>query len=935
MIHCRVLGPIQVEIGGSPIELGGPVPRRLLASLSLGGGLPVSNSVLAETVWDAEPTAEVVNAIRVVVHRLRAALGPEGRACVESASSGYRLALTPEQTDNGRFTSLVGQGIEQLTADPATAAATFESALALWRGQPWAELGDSLHVSGPRARLVELRGVAVEELQAARLACGDTARAIAELSEAVIETPYRERRWELLALGLYRSGRQGQALAELRRVRDLLVDELGVEPGPALRELARRMREHDPELLLIAAPGRTDRPVSAAPPPPRITRPLSRFIGRQVESALLAELLADSRMVTVVGPAGVGKTRLAIEFAADRSDAWLVRLADVHDPQVIAATAAAAIGAIGADPVAAIRRTLTERPGLLVLDNCEHLVDDLAGFVLSLLTECPGLRVLATSRRPTGIEGEQVLPLAPLPIDGDGALELFFDRVRASRADWRPTAADRASAQEICVAVDGLPLALELAAARARSFGLADIAARLRERLDVLGATPRGSVSPHASLDAAIGWSIDQLADPERALLLRLWPFEGGFTWQAAEFVRGPDAGVAIFAGLAALVDRSVLTADVTTGHARYRMLETIRRYCAAADPDPAATRAAHAAWVRNFVREQVALFTGPGLAGALVALAAELANIRAGFAEDLHHAPLHALRTAGGVAYMWVTAGAVREGERVLRQALSGCPDADPIDTARAHIGLSLAAAHTGAPERALHHADSALRLLDESDPAHDVSLLEAHLRRCNALADLHDVAGLRVAAADFVAACERRDAPEYLYATALWGIGVVRFQDGDLDAAVESLTRARELSVRCGFHSGAGISDVLLAWCLLADDLADRSEVVRALELSRRALAVFHAESNVSETLSAVYTVAYALARLDAKDTAARLHAAVTDHAERLGTDPRRYLGFAGTDLAERVAEEFARATDFVAPQQLSWSELIELAAAERPDL
>ncbi|MEV5879766.1 BTAD domain-containing putative transcriptional regulator [Streptomyces sp. NPDC052101] len=586
MIFCRVLGPIEVEIDGVRAELGGPVPRRLLAALAAGAGAPVSLAALAEAVWDTELTAEVTGAIRVVVHRLRSALGPRGRGCLESAPRGYRLALAPEATDHGLFEQRVTRGSRQLTDDdPSGALRTLESALALWRGRPWAELGESLHICGLRARMAELRESAVEELQAARLARGDTAGAVATLSQSVIEAPYRERRWELLALGLYRSGRQGHALAELRRVRGLLVDELGTEPGPALRTLERRMLAHDPALLLVPAPERPDEPRSSAPAPePTVPRPLTRLIGRARELSALDAALGAARLVTVTGPAGVGKTRLAVEHAAGRADARLVRLADIRAAESIAPAIAAALGGTppSGDALTAVARVLADRHQLLVLDNCEHLVDPLADAVLPLLARCPGLRILATSRWALGLDGERVLALAPLPIDGaDGsAVELLFDRVRAVRAGWAPTARDTAAATAICTALDGLPLAIELAAARARSFGLADIAAHVRERFDGLGSPARGSVSPHDSLVAAIAWSVDRLPDTERALLLRLWPFDGGFSWQAAAAVCPADADGAVFAGLAALVDRSVLSADVSSAHVRYRLLETIRRHC-------------------------------------------------------------------------------------------------------------------------------------------------------------------------------------------------------------------------------------------------------------------------------------------------------------------------------------------------------------------
>ncbi|SOB88818.1 BTAD domain-containing putative transcriptional regulator [Streptomyces sp. 1331.2] len=935
MVFCRILGPIEVEIDGGLAELGGPVPRRLLAALAAGAGAPVPHSVLAEVVWGAEPSAEVMNAIRVSVHRLRTALGPRARGYLQSTPQGYRLALAPEATDYARFEQWVAQGTEALaTADPSAAVRALESALALWRGRPWAELGESLWVSGLRARMAELRETAVEELQAARLACGDTARAVAALSQAVVEAPYRERRWELLALGLYRTGRQGHALAELRRVRVLLRDELGAEPGAALRELEKRMLAHDPGLLIASAAERADEPEPAGPrPPPRptVARPLSRLIGRRRELSLLDAAVTESRLVTITGPAGVGKTRLAAEHAADRADARLVRLADVRSAEAVAPTVAAALGVTqtSGDPFTALARLLGDRPELLVLDNCEHLVDALAGIVPTLLARCPRLRILATGRQALGMDGEQVIALAPLPTGGEGsAVELLFDRVRAMRAGWVPTGPDTAAAATICTALDGLPLAIELAAARARAFGLADIAAQVSERFDALGTSSRGSVSPHDSLVAAIAWSVDQLPATDRALLLRLWPFDGGFSWEAAESVRPVDADGAVFAGLAALVDRSVLTAEVSSGHVRYRLLETVRRYCREADTDRAATLRAHAGWVRSFVAEQASLLDGPRYTEAVQVLAGELANFRAGIAHDLEHAPARALRTTGALRYLWVSAGPVPEWRRLLQRALDACPDAQVEDRAAALIGLSLTSNHVGAAEAALSAAEAALGLLDDDDPAHDRLLLEAHLRRCNTLADADAGAGepSRRAALAFKAACDRRDPPGFLRASALWGIALVHFRDGDTAAVVDTLTSAREIAARCGFASGEGISDLLLAWCLLADPEQPRAGARQALGLLVRAVAAFERQPNGSEELAALYAGVFALAVLDASEAAARLHAAVADHAERNGTDPARYLRFAGPDLAERM-EQLVKVLPPTESGHTAWDEMVGL--------
>jgi len=253
VILCRVLGPVAMEVDGVSCQLGGPRQRRALAALATGSGMAVDDSVLAQLVWGEELTGDVIDKIRVVVHRLRAALGPAGAAAIERAPGGYRLATS---TDAELFAMGIDEGVQALAAGRAAdAVELLTDALRLWRGEPWVELGDALQLSAIRARMIELRDTAFDHLQAARLTNGVLALVVAELTQAVVETPYRERRWELLSLALYRSGRQAQALAELRHVRRLFADELGVEPGPALRKLEQRMLDQDPELLLTATTG--------------------------------------------------------------------------------------------------------------------------------------------------------------------------------------------------------------------------------------------------------------------------------------------------------------------------------------------------------------------------------------------------------------------------------------------------------------------------------------------------------------------------------------------------------------------------------------------------------------------------------------------------------------------------------------------------------
>ncbi|MFI6044731.1 BTAD domain-containing putative transcriptional regulator [Nocardia sp. NPDC051321] len=918
VLSCRILGPVVVGIDGTVVDLGGPTGRRMLAALSFGDGAPVSDSRLAELVWGDDQPQHMAKALSVVISRLRLALGPIGRRYLERTTAGYALVIPPDWTDRGQFVAAVETGLRQLAEDDAASAVpTLESALTLWRGDPWFELGDSVALAGARAKLAELREVAVEELQAARLACGDIAGAVASLSEAVTEAPYRERRWELLALGLYRSGRQSQALAELRRVRELLINELGIEPGPVLRSLEQHMLAHEPRLLAVGSP--KPPPARSESVPPAVTKPLSTLIGRSRELQRLAESVAESRMVTLLGPAGVGKTRLAVEHAANSDrEVWFVRLADVRTAEAVVAATAEAVGVVHLDdaPTAQLRRVLENRTGLMIFDNCEHVVDAAAQLVLPLLNGCPGLRILTTSRRVLGVDGEHIMSLDPLPIvdehGGDGAaVELFLDRVRSNRArcDLAPVELD--AIREICGLLDGLPLAIELAASRARAFGPRDIRTHLRDRLDVLGATPLGSISPHASLTAAISWSVDRLAPADRAFLLRLWPFEGGFTWQAAMAVQPPEhRDRAVLAVLAALVDCSVIGADVTTRPTRYRMLETVRRYCHDIDQDPAATEAAHAAWVRRLIAGFVA--EGPFLrvGAAFPGLSAELPNIRAGIEYDIEHDPIAAMWTASSVEWVEMGVDALPGGKHLLETALTACPSSAVVARARGLIALSSICFERGYSAEAVRFADMAIVELGD-DPAGDEAgrvLLVALLRRVGGALVLRDARLARATIDWFKAESADRSVDPWMKASAMLCEGSTLLLERKQADGEAMLGAAREYAAKCGFTWVQGTADVVLARNLLRAD-PDPALARTALLAIERAWAVFADRGNPFDLLGVIYAGAHALATLQVREPAIALRAWVIDQAIRIGDDPQRYAHLAGDEgeeLMRRLLQE-----------------------------
>ncbi|HZZ50603.1 MAG TPA: BTAD domain-containing putative transcriptional regulator [Pseudonocardia sp.] len=947
-VFCRVLGPVAVERDGIAVELGGRLQRRLLAALLVTADENVSDSWLTELVWGGAQPADP-NALRVVVSRARAALGPRLRDRLERTSTGYRFRIASVELDRSVFVDAVATGLDRLADnDPHAALATFEVALALWRGSPWTELDDALTVIGPRSQLTELLEVAQEERQAARLAIGHTAASVAELSDLAVAAPFRERRWELLALGLYRAGRQTQALAELRRVHSLLTTELGIEPGPALRELEQRILRHDPGLLLapVPRPALPDIREPAEPDPPATsTRPLTSFIERTRELALLESLRTDTRLVTVVGPVGVGKTRLALEYTARHTDpTWLVRLADAPSAADVASITAAALGVaqLGGDTVALVARALGERAGLLVLDNCEHVVDSVAALALRLLDACPRLRVLATSRQPLDVGGEHLVGLAPLPVlDSDGgdgpAVRLLLDRVRAVRPGWKPTTDERAAARRICALLDGLPLAIELAAARERAFGLAGLAGHLATGPGVLGTTQRGSITPHASLTAALAWSIDRLDPADRALLLRLWPFEGGFRWPAAAAVQIAATGgesTPVLAGLASLVDRSVVMSDIHGGTAQYRLLEVVRQYCRQLDPDPAATAEAHAAWVRRFVAERTARVITPRPVRDVGTLREELPNIRAGIAHDLATRPLEALRTASAMEFIWSSLGVLTDGVRLIRTALGACPDAPVVDRVGGLLALSICAYHAGDPAESMRLADEALELLGRTGDRSTL-VFKALNFRGGAGAELGDQALLADTCARFAAAeAELGEAPAWNRTNALLCEAGLQLVKGHRDEGERLLVAARELASACGYVWGAGTADLLLSRTLVRAPASDVARARRAAAAAVRALGIYTAQDNMAGELGAIYAGAHALARLGRIDAAVTVHCAAIEHARLIGVSAPRLARLAGDD-AERVladAPTLRPRTDLeTRGRQLRWSDMHALFRAE----
>ncbi|MFJ4186352.1 AfsR/SARP family transcriptional regulator [Kitasatospora sp. NPDC089509] len=699
-MHYGILGTTTAHHDdGTPVALGGARLRALLTALALRQGRPVPADLLVDEVWEAEPPQDASAALQTLVGRLRRTIG---RDRVGSGPAGYWL--TDPATDLADFQRLGGEGRRALDAgDHALAAERLGAALALWRGPALADLPDR---AGPAARLEAQREEARRHRITADLGLGRAAELVAELAELCERQPLDEPLQLLMLRALHGSGRTAEALRHYERTRRALADELGVDPG-------RQLQACYAELLGSAASAPAPTPAPAAVPPapapaapatpapapepmPQLPRPtgnlrgrLTSFVGREGDLTALRGLVTERRLVTLTGPGGSGKTRLSVEAGRAEQSAghwpdgvWVAELAPLESPEAVPAAVVSALGLRelvlhGGGRVAEVMekraedplRRLVEHCGhrrmLLVLDNCEHLIQAAADLADTLLAECPGLTVLATSREPLGVPGETVLPVEPLP--DPVALRLLAERAAAARPGFDPEGDPEACA-EICRRLDGLPLAIELAAARLRVMTARQIADRLDGRFALLTAGSRTLLPRQQTLRAVVDWSWDLLGKRERAVLRRLSVFAGGWQLEDAEVVCADGTevvGPEVADLLLSLVDKSLLVADLADdgGQPRYRMLETIHEYAterlaeSAAERD--ATGARHLSHFRSVVAAADLAVHGPRQLHWLSVLEREQDNVRAALrrAIDLGDEQ-QALVLALGMSWYWSLRG-------------------------------------------------------------------------------------------------------------------------------------------------------------------------------------------------------------------------------------------------------------------------------------
>jgi predicted ATPase/DNA-binding SARP family transcriptional activator len=726
-----VLGPLEVwAAGGGQVRVPEAKVRALLAQLLARPGQVVGDGRLIEALWHGAPLpADPTASLQAKVSQLRRALDeaePGARRMIVRRPPGYVLEADAATVDAGRFRALTAKarGLDDVRARSETLA----EALGLWRGPAFAEFADELSVQGVAAELQEARLTAVEEHAEVRLELGEHGVLAGELTALVASHPLRERLRAAQMRALYRTGRSVEALDSYADLRRRLDEELGLVPGAPLEALQQAILRHDPGL----SPKTPDDGASTARGRrTNLPTPADTLVGRESAVRTGTRLLDGSRLVTLTGPGGVGKTRLAVatgrELTGSLPDGvWLVELAGLGPAGRQAGTGGlarqimavlgireepegpedrSALGANGSE--GHLTAALAARSLLLVLDNCEHVIDAMAELCGRLLAGTSGVKILVTSQEPLRIGGETVWSVPPLelpPTDGQSgpadlerspAVRLFIDRAHAADPSFTLDATNATAVAAVCRRLDGIPLALELAATRVRALGVHELLARLDERFDVLNSGHRGAPHRHRTLQATVDWSWNLLTEQERSVLRRLAVHREGCSLSAAEdLCAGHDvAGEEVLDLLARLVDRSLVTLQQRGDSVRYRLLESVRIYAgqrlAASDEGDDVDRW-HTVYYTALAERARPRLHDAGQRRLLSTLDAESANLRDGLERACRTGDAAgALRLVNSLAWYWFLAGRLGEGRRALADALAACGDAPVAARAEAEAWL------------------------------------------------------------------------------------------------------------------------------------------------------------------------------------------------------------------------------------------------------
>jgi predicted ATPase/DNA-binding SARP family transcriptional activator len=823
-IEFRVLGPVEAWRNGERLALGGPRQQALLAMLLLEAPRPVSIDRLVSELWADEPPDGADVTIRSYVSRLRSSLG-DGVA-ISAVAAGYALDVAPDAIDARRFERLIATDASRPAggADRRRSRDRLAAALELWVGTPFAQLPQIGALRIEAERLAELRLQALGRRIDADLEMGLSDALVPELEGLLRDHPFRERFWAQLMLALYRANRQADALAAYHRARTALDEHLGIEPGDELVSLQAAILRHEvPEV---------------APPTQRhnLPAPIATFVGREAELLRVQGLVRSNRLVTLTGVGGVGKTRLAVE-AARGMVTWFadgvafIDLAPLGDPALLADHLVAVLdpgGPSNVDPIERVAGHLREQERLVVLDNCEHLLAACAAVTSRLLTTCPFIRILATSRELLGVDGEVDAEVNPLGVPAKGdpdireseAVRLFMARARAARPGLADDDQTIAAVGRICADLEGIPLAIELAAARARVLSPAEINDRLRDRFRFLVSWRRLGTARHRTLREAMDWSHDLLDPAGQRLLAELSVFTGGFGLDAVQAVCAIDSADDALDQVQRLVEASLVNVEQAGGPTRYTLLETVRQYGAdrleasGRSEDLRRRHAEHFAavaddgWLQLHIPATQAFW--------LERLRVDRDNYRAALGWSLDRGESQiALRIAGTLWRYWWIWGEPQEGRAWLERALAADDRSNPERRGRCLIGLAGLLWSLGDHEAAAGPADEARRLADEVGD----NVVAAAASNTLGLIVSGQGDGLRArgffeeSVARYRVADLPPDVRDWNLAIAIDNVGSAAHSLGDDEAALRNWREARAINERLGSDEGIAMNDLHLS--------------------------------------------------------------------------------------------------------------------------
>jgi predicted ATPase/DNA-binding winged helix-turn-helix (wHTH) protein len=932
------LGPLRVSSGGRALDLGTPAQRALLAMLLTSPGTLVSDDRLVDGLWGEEPPASARHLVRVYVSRLRALLaetaGPER---IVREGSGYALRVDPGELDAERFEAAVRDARALAAQEPGVAERILSAAMRLWRGAPYADLLEPPPVVHEQAaHLEDLHRDALQTWVDVRLRLGRHRELVPELARIAADQPYDEALHAQLMLALYRCYRQADALAAARELGARLRDDLGIDPSPEIRELYRDILLQAPHLSL-----------ESPEPPGNLPVRLTSFVGRTRELREVVALLGACRLVTLTGPGGIGKTRLALEAARQQrsrfpAGTWWVDLARVSEPETVLDQLAGAIGVApvpGTSLLEAVVRALGRRRVLLVLDNCEHVASAVAELVGGLLSAATGPRVLATSRVPLRVEGEQLWRVPPMSLPNGGAsaddvaasdaVHLFVERGRAVLPAFTLDGASGATIGEICRRLDGLSLAIEMAAARLAILSPEEIARLIDDRFVLLERSAVGRPARHRTMEAAIDASCALLAKRDQAVFERLAAFVGPFDLDAACAVgfggEGPTARV--LAALEALVEASMLNLERDGARTTYRLLETLREYGLArlrrrGIEDE--VRLAHARHYLGLAGRAGALIGTPDVAPWMTRLTADYAELRHALGWSLAHEPRAiTLRAAPALRELWYRRGDGREADRWTGLMLDGDLTGVPSSLlAEVHDAASYALVVADDYSAARSHADAAVQLAREGDSTQ--ALLCGFWARATVALAMGDYATLRRDSLEALAICDRNgdrwgrgaflanlgfvsmfgggtlsearlrfeEARPLLYGLGSFGslvvtvlapLSTIVLKQGDVEAAERYAMEAVELSSGTGWEASALV--------VLGEAFAARGDLASADAATTRALGVARNAGLENWFRMALRDLAGTTAARGALDEAAVLLGAARRNLPAYGFDPETW--------------------------------------------